>query len=404
MVVALAVAIRLISRSAGERKAADKVASAQKKAKVKSPIYFPVDELVPTAAVIRVNGAGITKADYMNWYRLKLRLFCVRNNLPPGSKDKRMRDFKKNSRANMCANLVTRELMRQYAVTNGVTPSAERVAAAEVSFAKKMGHKDGDFGALLGQIGKPYEEMLRAAIFAEEREKACVEFSTTNNLKEVTKAEAEAQMKLIKEMNARAEQKNIEQKAKAIRAKQDILGLVAAGTPFAEAFASVTTNCAEIAKEEGLEWDTLELGELEPDEPIARWLMVAREGDISDPIDMEDGLAIVGLKRKYMGEVPDEGVDLEPEMQHEVVRCAFYAHDLIEEPDSLDELATEMLADRRRRATVALGDRLAKVAMIDYPYGEKIFRLTKRKSKMPKGVRGPAPKKAGDKQEGAKKK
>lgn len=416
-------------RGASGAKAADGKPAKGAKAKKKPPkIYFPVDELAPTSVVIRVNGAAITKADYTDWYRLRDRIFRYRHRIPVGEKNKKAAEFARDSRSRMCAELVRRELMRQYAAEKGVVLAPARVQKAETAFAKMIGRKDGKFPAVVAAFGAHYGPLLQAAVRADELDKACVEASATNDLTRVTTEEAEAQLARVKEANAKAEAKNAAQHEKALAARAEILAKAAAakaaaadganvgaagvngaaneaaggaadeaaraiaggalvesvgpvqeaGAAFGAAFAEVTARTADLAKDEGAEWDTLELGELQADDALAMWLMTAKPGDVSEPLDMEDGLAIVGLKRKYMGEAPD---GIKPQMQFEVVRCTLYAYEQYEEPETLDELAKEMLAFRRQRATEDLGNRLMTAAKIDYPYGENIFRQAVRKPK-----------------------
>lgn len=358
-----------------------------KSVKKKDAVYFPIDEFAPTTVVIRVNGTGITKAEYSDWYSLKDRIFRAKNKISLRTNNKKTSDFANSSRPRICPELVRRELIRQFAVSNNVVLTQKQIERAETNFTRLLGAKNKDFTSIQDEFGPPFGELLKAAVLAEELDRACVAASTTNNLKSVSKEEAEAQLKLIKETNARAAKKNAEQRELALRAREDIFAKVKEGVQFADAFADIATNRGEVAKEEGLEWDTVELDEFEADEPLARWLIVAKEGDVSDPIDMEDGLSIIGLKRKYMGEAPAE---FEPQMQHELVRCTFFAHDEYEEPETLEELSKDMLKLRRQRASAALFDRLMESARIEYPCGEKIFKPVKRKGAGKKNRKAPA--------------
>ena len=374
--------------------------------KKSSTFYFPVDELAPTTVVIRINGKAVTQSDYMDWYRLKMDIFRRKNKIKRNKKTKALSDFAKVCRSKMCFDLVRRELFLQYSASNGVALTAARSEKAARTLAMKIGQKNGDLDAIVKEFGDHYGPLLIAAVRDEELMRACVEVSSTNNLLKVSHEEAVAQMERIKAMNKKAKKQNVVQRERALATRQEILAKVSAqstnvvsdlvndmmtvslpgksemdfksnsAVAFATIFAEVTAANADLEKDDGEEWDTLELGELQADDELAKWLMTAKPGDISEPLDMDDGLAIVGLKSKYMGEAP-EGI--KPQMQHEVVRCTFFAYEEYEEPDSLDELIKIMLEERRRKATTALVNNLINGAKIDYPLGEEIFKHVRRK-------------------------
>ena len=70
--------------------------------------------------------------------------------------------------------------------------------------------------------------------------------------------------------------------------------------------------------------NVVELAELEASDPFAQWLARAEVGDISQPIDFDDGLAIVGLVSKVKSDSsihPGEEADM-----YEVVRVLFKAY------------------------------------------------------------------------------
>ena len=92
----------------------------------------------------------------------------------------------------------------------------------------------------------------------------------------------------------------------------------------------------------GESWQVVELSDFEADEPLAKWLMTARPGDISDPLDLEDGISIVGLRMVYDDE-EDEGES--PEKQYSLVRCAFHAFQEFEEVEDRDNWGIAVIGE-----------------------------------------------------------
>lgn len=330
---------------------------------VKKKSRYPVDDLAATAVVIKVNGQPITQADYRKWFKLRDRIYRAMQRLSPTEKNDKTAAFARDSRQHVLFELIRRELMRQEAERLGVVVDEKRIRRLEKEFMEAIHRPKEPFSSIGKYFEEPWGTALRESIFKDARESATLEKSTTNNLVSVTDEEVDRYIKYIKEWNKEAEAKNKVQREKALKAKHDILN--------GGYFYAITTNRADLAKEDGLDWQTVELGEFQADEPLAKWLMTAKPGDISDPIDMEDGLAIVGLKAAYMGDAPP---DSPPAMQYELVRCTFYAYDKYDEPEDRAEFARDVVKERRKVALEALGKRLWDSAKIEFPYGVKIFK------------------------------
>lgn len=331
-------------------------------ARVKKKSRFPIDNLAPTTVVMRVNGQPITQAAYREWYRLRDRIYRVRERFALNEKNSKTTSFADQSRRVVPSDLIQRELMRQEAERLGVTVPDSRLRNLEKRFMGSIRRPKEPFSSIDKLFDAATAAALRSTIHADARDEIVVEKSATNDLFNVTEAEIDERIKRVKEWNATAEKKMKEQRERALKAKHDILN--------GGYFYDITTNRADLAKNDGREWQTVELGEFQADEPLAKWLATAKPGDISDPIDMEDGIAIVGLKVAYQGEAPP-GVT--PAMQYELVRCTFYAYDKIDEIEDRKELAAEMLKERRAAALQELGKRLSGSAKIEFPLGDKIF-------------------------------
>lgn len=358
-------------------------------AKASKGLTFPIDKLPGDAVVIQVNGKAITKDDYNRWLRMKELTYRLKNRIqlsgvPAGKAGEDFVKFMTVSRVRMIGELVRRELTRQYAEKNGIQATDDLILQAEGRFAAAFSLPTNQLQAVLDRKFSPYDaKALRSLIDAEAIEEGCVRKFATNDVVHVSEQEAAERLKQIKEGNALADKKNAEQRERALAAKKEILG--------GKYFAEVTERCADLAKEHGKKWETFELGEFTADDPLARWLTSAKAGDISDPIDMDDGLAIVGLVRVYEGKAPE---GMEAQTQYEVVRCTFYAYEKREVIEDLAQLAEVLREARRLEALKALGEKLLNEAKIEFPRGEKVFRPANRKGGLGKKDKDKKKKKA----------
>ena len=191
---------------------------AQTQAK-KRKARFPVDDLAPTTVVIRVNGQPITQADYANWYRLRFKIYKVTNRIPPTEKSDRTRSFSHDNRARLPAELVRRELMRQEAERLGIEVPDARLRKMEQAFMKSIRSGKKPFSAIDELFGRD-AEFLRKTISLDTRDSLCVEKCATNSLTKVTDEELDAQIKWVKDWNARADATNKVQLARAWAARR----------------------------------------------------------------------------------------------------------------------------------------------------------------------------------------
>lgn len=353
--------------------------SATPKAK-RSP--FAIDRLSKETSVLSVNGHNITQGDYRRWLGAKDLLYRLKNKLPVkgeirGKAGENYVKFRNVARVRMVGELVRRELTRQYAVSNNVAATPALVRGCEEKFARALDLPPEKFReSILQKCGSAGAGLIDELIGVDALSAACIRRFATNDLDKVTKEEAAERLRLTHEYNARAEKQNAEQRQRALAAKKEILG--------GKYFADVTERCADLFKEHGKKWETFVLSDFQADEPLGRWLSAAKAGDISDPIDMDDGLAIVGLLRVYEVTLPGEETK---QTQYDTVRCTFYAYDKYQVTEDLDVLAGLMVEERREMAMEELGKKLLGEAKIDFPHGEAIFRPVNRKNAVRKEQR-----------------
>ena len=277
-------------------------------------------------------------------------------------------DFTKNMRVRCPGELIRVELMRQEAERLGVVVTDKMYATSQKKYLKETRQGKISFDKFVAKLPAGLGQTASNAVRIIARGDECLRKSTTNNLEKISKEEIAEIIKRGKEINKEADAKNLAQIERAKAAKAEIL----AGAKFAD----VAEARADFAKEQGREWDTFELNEFDGGDPMPVWLATANPGDISDPMELDDGYSIVGLVSKYLGDADEES---EPQMQYQVVRCAFYIYDKIDESDfeDEDELAETVLEERRKQAMIELGLRLTEAATIEYPLGEEVFHRKK---------------------------
>ena len=348
----------------------EKRAEKKKSKKFKSP--FAVDNLPTNTIVMTVNGIGVTQQEYADWLRVKGKIVLLKKK--PKAKTFDIGQYAQSileNRSRVHWELIRCELMNQYAEKNGLKATDAQILKSRNAITNIIVRYEKAFPKP-GAFEEARDKMvLERIVQMSALDEACLRHSTTNDLTRVTDEEIDAQLKWIDEWNKTADQKDAESVEKAKKAKQEIL----AGTPFAE----VAKKYSEIAPNEGEDWETFELDEFQADEPIAQWLISAKQGDISDPIELEDGYSIIGL-RQLIEEQP-EGEGEKVVRSYELVRCTFHAYEKIDVPENREQLRRDMLAERKRAAFQELGMKLMENAKIEYPQGTAIFEVAKPKKK-----------------------
>lgn len=325
----------------------------------------------PRDVILRVNGKDITRAQYDLFFRTREKSFRRANMGALGEKDDKVRRYMASCRHELIGVFIRRELLRQAATKKGLKPTDEMFSAVANRFMRYIRATSHNLDGALASVFTPEESaFLRDGMECDALGEVYLRSWSTNDLDHVSDVEASNRVARILAVNEKTRALNAEARRKAAAAKAEIL----AGAGFYE----VTTNRCELMPEQGKEWETFELGELEPTEDLCKFLTTANQGDISDPLDFDDGIGIVGVVVKEMGEAPEGYI---PAEQYTLVRCLFRAYDLLDVPEDLDEVRQQILDERRSAARIALGEELMKTAVIEYPSGEEIFRKKEKRAK-----------------------
>ena len=329
-----------------------------------------------------IEGRVITQKDYQDYLDFKCRIMLAQQGKLKDAKA--FEATRRSNRARIPTEIIRFALMRHYAETNGISPTADQLQASQMRVLGLFGKgKKKTVEQVAAMLGGASAKMLPMLIHQNALDEACVLKNATNDVKHITDAELDERLALIKKWNETAKQKDQESKDKAAKAKKEIL----AGAQFE----AVTRKYAEVSPGDGLEWDTVELEELQADDPLAQWLMTAKVGDVSDPMEYEEVIAIFGLKNVESVKMADDGPSVK---QFELVRCAFHAYEKIDEPEDREVLRAEMLEQRRGEVFRTLGSKLLECAHVEFPQGESIFNPMVKKKARPKGTKAGGKKKA----------
>lgn len=325
----------------------------------------------PSDAIIRVNGRDITKAEYDLFCNLQGQIYCLKHSYPlKGKRTKELDRYLKNLAVKGIQALVRREEMRQAAEKAGVTASEENIKRLKRDFMMSIGRPKETFESVVKRLGPKFGPALEASVLADARDETYLEKWSPTNLTVVTQEEIDKQKAFNVEYNKQIAEMNAASHRKAEEARKEIIEKN-------RLFKDVAKERAELSPEQGERWDVVELAELEASDPFAQWLVKAEVGDISQPIDFDDGLAIVGLVSKVKSDSsihPGEEADM-----YEVVRVLFKAYVPREILETDEEWRDAILEYRRNEARRALGAELSANVQIEFPNGESIFNVKPKK-------------------------
>ena len=351
----------------GAQSSTNDVAAVKKKEK---PLPL-IDRMPETGVVVRVNGIDITKKEFANWEDLRVKIWAYAHGRPFDGKTEDVKRFKNGNRTRVIGELIKRILIREYAKTNGIDVSEERIREEEQKFLKSVKKPKAKFESLAAKFGEESFAHLKDAVAADALAGVVIEKTSTNDLRNVTEEEITNRVEFVKKWNDEADRKNAIAREKAAKAKAEII----AGAKFVDVAAKYSEYCPEY----GNAWESVRLDEFEGDDPLLKWLVGAKVGDISDPLDLDDGISIVGLKMMYEAEPAEDGKAAV--MEYELVRCCFYAYEKQEVIEDRADLVEDMLELRREKAMEDLRQKLTGSVNIEFPSGRNLFYAERKPAK-----------------------
>lgn len=319
-------------------------------------------DMAPSDVFAIVNGRKLTKGDYLDYWILAERLFRFSKGISMAVADPKVSRHMALIEWTLPAELISRQLMLSGAEKAGVTVTADDRAAAEKQVLKSLGRGATSLDAVARKIGSEEGKRLKRMVEENALMNAFRRQSTTNNISTVSAEDVKAAQDRIAKWNANADRQNERSRKKAQKFRE------AAMKPGAD-FEKMTHQHAKVSPEFGKFWESFQLGELEDGEPLKIWLAAAKEGDISEPIDLDDGIAVVKLLKKTVTPIPGETSVV---VDYDLARCTFYAYQHLKEQTD-KELADDILATRIKAVQKELGTRLWNEAVFEYPHGDQFF-------------------------------
>lgn len=322
-----------------------------------------VADMASDEVIVRINGKEIRKSDFTALQNLQRKLFLLFNGSTAGVTLEDAERFLKANEQRVIPQLMRNEILRQAADRLGIVATAEEKNAYATKYLGALGLASTDITLTKKKIGGPEAELLEQTFFDSARDVKVVEKLANPLWFKVSPQEVTNQYEYVKNFNENARKMNELAKKTLLEAKEEIIN----GGNFAE----VTKRIAEVNPEYGKEWQTVEIGELvaEGEQELKTWLQTAKVGDISDPIDLDDGIAIIGLVMKGEGTALE---GMEPPMLYTLVRCTLFARQEMEDmsPEGAEEFVRNF---KRGEAAKEVGAKLFAETLIEYPNGTNFF-------------------------------
>lgn len=326
-----------------------------------------IDELDLDDPVLYVNKEKITRRDFEALVLLRDRLWRIHQNVGFVVSPAELDEFRYQVGDRAMLELIQRALFRQYAEEKGIKPTSENVEAATKALLKSLRKPYASMTDIAAAIGGDAGKLFLTVPYVDAQNALSRQSVTTNDLDNVSEAEIKRRIDFVKRFDANAEAMNKKARERLMEVKKRVLQ----GADIAdEAKKVVDSVYPEYAKK----WGDFEIQEFPADEDLHKWLLTAKPGDLSDPLDTEDGIAIVKVVAKRKGEAP-EGMPRPDAFT--LVRCTVKACEKMKHQNP-EEMKSQLLLWKRQEAQRALGVMLTDSAVIEYPNGTNLFnRVTK---------------------------
>ncbi len=321
-----------------------------------------IESMAPGDVIVYVNGEKVTKDDFEVLLRVRTALFQIQKKMDLDDLENMdVVQFTEQTVPFLVMELIHHKMFSQYAAEKGIAPTKEQVDVARQALAASLSRKPADLDRFAKRLGGAAGQYFANIPYVNAQDELLRQSVTTNDLSRVTDEEVAQGEKYVENWNKTADKNNegSRKRLAQVRAEIDAGGV----------FADVTAKYAQVHPAHGKVWQTVQLGDLPQDEDLYKWLVKAKVGDISQPIDLEDGLAIVKLESLGKGEAPP-GVP--PPDTYTLVRCTVYAYQYIETLGR-PELQQELLQMKKRAAQKTLGVMLTERAVLEYPNGTNFF-------------------------------
>lgn len=312
--------------------------------------------------ILYVNCEAVTKRDFEALLVLHDRLWRIKQNVPFIVSKEEMEQFRHQVGNAMMLELIQRALFRQYAKEKGIVPQEDEIRASTERFLKSLRKSGSKMSDLADAIGGDAGKLFKEIPYIDVQDAMLRQSVTTNDLSFVTKDEMARRIDFVKRFDANAEAMNERARKRLREARERIL----AGADIADEAKSIFDT---VHPEYAEKWGRFEIQEFPSDEDVHKWLLTANAGDISEPLDVEDGIAIIKVLERGRGEAPP---GQEPPLAFTLVRCTVKALEKMRY-QTPDEMRRQILIWKQQEAQKKLGMTLIEKAVIEYPNGTNLF-------------------------------
>ena len=315
-----------------------------------------------TDVIVVINGKKIRKIDYLRCQHLQREIFKLVN-FREGELARKAEAFVKANEQRVLPMLMQAEFFVQAAKKAGITVTHEEIEEMRKTLFSAYGIKAKSFDDVKKQLDSTASDCLYETVVNEAISKQTVRKLARPGWFVISPQELTNQLNYVSNFNNTADTMNKRARETLLKAKAEILS--------GKLFADVAKKYAEVHPEYGKEWITVELEELsaEGEAAMRKWLENANMGDISDPVDLDDGIAIIGVARKGPGEAPPGET---PPVLYTLVRCTMFARQNMEVPSEGE--AIELIRNTKiGYARQEVGTNLHNKAVIEFPNGTNFF-------------------------------
>lgn len=315
-------------------------------------------DLSPTDVIVRVNGVDITKQDFLVRRSLNEKVYRLRNKIELGAKNRKAKKYILAMERSIPDEYIRHELVRQAADEAGIVVPEKLLKAEFKKFLNYIGRPKDSMDKVLARLGNDEGRVLVDFMKDGLRAEILRDTLATNGYYTVTDEMVSNHLARITAWNENADRLNEKARKKANHFREKVVN----GADFTE----LGKKTAQIHPEYAEEWDSFQLMEFtEENQQLRDWLKTANAGDVSGPIDLDDGIAIVKVVDKWK---EPQGQGHEPVDEFELVRCTFkaYQYTLVE---TEEEIRKQYRIELEKNLMSQLGERLWKNAVIEFPNG-----------------------------------
>ncbi|MCR5750921.1 MAG: SurA N-terminal domain-containing protein [Kiritimatiellae bacterium] len=311
--------------------------------------------------IVRVNGVDITKRDFDKMQAAYGMMYGLANGQGVDLSNPRIQRFLNGRGRATPQELMRRELMRQEAARVKLAANPEGVASAKAALVRSFRKsKVRTFEEAASCMGAEVTQYVEGLIVSDVQSKDLRKVLSPEAFK-VSEKEIDEGLARVKRVQDGCAASNKIFRATIAAARAEVL----AGRDFAE----VAERSSRGGKGEALEWESLQIEEVPEESPLRAFLAKAKEGDISDVIEWEDGLMFVKVLKVGKGDEEGAGDGAK------VFDLGRVVVNIWDSPDDMTrpEVRSELLKWKEQKAQEALGERLFKEAVLEFPNGTNWF-------------------------------